>query len=400
MKQTISTKIEPQAEQSKLSTQIRKILGSQAGLYLTTLSLLIAASLFTACSKGQGSKNQKKNRPTKAIPIEVTEIKRGPIERLLMTSRELEAEQEVKVVSRSANRVVQLLVEEGDLVTEGQLLASLEDDIQRTALAKAENQTAKSREEFERQESLHDQKLISDQIFRDARYDLKQLELSVEDAKRELAYTEIRAPISGTITSRLIKLGDEIGNAQHLFNIVDFNSIVARLYVPEKELSSLKLNQEVRVTATAYPEQKFKAHVLRISPIIEANSGMIKVTIAFKEIGPLRPGMYVDAGIVVETKPNAVLIPKRALAYDGDQQFVFRLIEDRKVERLRLEPGLEDPYWLESPQQVKEGDQIVIAGQTGLKDASTVRLPGDPEPVEEKEEKEGWFAGLFGNKKD
>lgn len=366
-----------------------------------TLAILLLGGISSACSKGSRPSGDNSAKSKRAVAVEVTEIKQGPIERLLMTSRVLEAEQQVKVVSKTANRVVQLMVEEGDQVTQNQLLAQMEDDTQRTALAKAENQAAKSREEFERQKTLHTQELISDQLFRDARYDLKQLELSVEDAKRELGYTEIRASIAGTITSRLIKLGDEISKGQHLFDIVDFKSIVARLYVPEKELGVLELYQEARVTATAFPEEVFEAHVLRISPIIEANSGMVKVTIAFKEIGRLRPGMYVDAGIVVETKSDAVLIPKRALAFDGDQLYVFRLKEERKVERIRLNTGLDDAYWIESLDQIVPTDKIVIAGQTGLKDGTLVRLPGDPEPEEDDDKKnQGWFAKLFGGDKD
>ena len=359
---------------------------------------MAAVALSTGCGKGGNKRPSQANRPTQAIAVEVSEIKRGPIERLFMTSRQLEAEGAVKVVARTANRMVQLLVEEGDIVAENQLLARLEDDIQRTALKKAENNTSKAREEFERQESLHQQELISDQVYRDARYDLKQLELSVEDAERELAYTEIRAPIAGTITTRQVKLGDEISTGQHLFDIVDFKSIVARVFVPEKELSVLELYQEARVTATAFPNQTFEGHVLRISPIVEANSGMVKVTVAFKDIGPLRPGMYVDVGIVVETKPDAILIPKRALAYDGDQQYVFRLKADRRVERIRLKTGLDAPLWVESLADISPGDKIVIAGQTGLKDGSLVRLPGDPDPKPVDEEPQGWFAKLFGQK--
>ena len=362
--------------------------------------LALGMTLLVGCSEEGSSRSSDGSPASKAVAVEVTKVTRGPIERLLMTSRELVAEQEVKVVSRTANRVVQLLVEEGDVVQENQLLARLEDDIQRTALAKAENQANKSREEFARQQSLHQQDLISDQVFRDARYDLKQLELSVEDARRELGYTEIRASIAGTVTSRLIKLGDEITTGQHLFSLVDFHSIVARVYVPEKELGSLELYQEVRVTATAFPDQTFAAHVLRISPIIEANSGMVKVTVAFKDIGPLRPGMYVDAGIVVDTKPDAVLIPKRALAYDGDHQFVFRLLPDRRVERIRLDTGLDAPLQVESLSKIQPGDQIVIAGQTGLKDGSLVRLPNDPDSETEEEDNEkGWLARLFPRKK-
>lgn len=314
--------------------------------------------------------------------MEVTEIALGPIERVLTTSSSLEAEQEVRVIARTANRVVELLVEEGDLAAKNQLLAQLEDDVQKSALLKAENQTAKAREEFKRQESLFQQNLISEQVFRDSRYDLRQLELSLEDAKRELGYTEIRAPIAGTIARRFLKLGDEVANGQHLFDIVDFDSIVARLYIPEKELGALKIGQEVRVAANAFPNQPFKAYVDRISPIVEAGSGMIKVTIAFKHIGSLRPGMSVNAGIVVETKSDAVLVPKKALTYDGDRQYVFRLKPGRQVERIQIDPGLEDAFMIEALSEIQPGDQIVIAGQTGLKDNARVRLPNDPKPAD------------------
>ncbi len=380
-------KFKPFLNPKKLTSPPRKQTGNRSlwkRLFGATIAL--AAGLSASCSEGTHSPGQRDGKQS-AVPVEVTTIARGPIERVLMASSSLEAEQEVRIIARTANRVVRLLVEEGDLVAEDQLLAKLEDDIQKTALAKTENQTAKAREEFKRQESLYQQNLISAQAYHNSRYDLKQLELSVEDAKRELAYTEIRASIAGTIARRFLKLGDEVSNGQHLFDIVDFNSIVARLFVPDKELSVLELNQETRVTANALPGKQFKAHIGRISPIVEANSGMIKVTIAFNDIGPLRPGMYINAGIVVETKLDAILIPQRALIYDGDQQFVFRLKPGRRVEKLQIDPGLEDAFMVESKSEIHPGDQIIIAGQTGLKDGTLVRLPGDPQHSVDSAEK-------------
>ena len=78
MKQTTATAIEPKAKPFGLKTQIRTILGYPLGPYLSALYLLIVLSLLTACSEGQQSKDEKKSRSTKAIPVEVTEIKRGP----------------------------------------------------------------------------------------------------------------------------------------------------------------------------------------------------------------------------------------------------------------------------------------------------------------------------------
>ena len=339
---------------------------------------------MTACGKmGLGGKDETKAKEEKnsAIPVEVVTLKRGAIETVLESSSGLEAESEVKVPARTANRVEELHVEEGDLVNAGQLLLQLENDVQLIQVKKAKNQVDEAREEFLRQQSLYQQQLVSDQVFDEAKFKLRQLELNLEDAERELGYTEIRAPITGTITHRMVKVGDQINAGQDLFNIIDFNSIVARLYVPEKELSRIHLLQVVRVESTAFPGKTFEGHVMRIAPVVESKSGMIKVTVGFWDVGPLLPGMYVDADIVTSAKTDALLLPKKAIVYDGEQRFVFRVDAENKVERILLEVGLEDADNLEPIAALKEGDSIVIAGQTGLKDGSNVKVvdPSNPD---------------------
>jgi len=209
----------------------------------------------------------------------------------------------------------------------------------------------------------------------------------MDDARRQLEYTEVRAPIAGTISARLVNLGDLVNVNQHLFDLVDFNSIVARVYLPEKELSSLAVGQPVRVTSTALPGVEFAGHVKRIAPVVESKTGTVKVTVGFTEVGQLRPGMYVEVAIVTATRDDALLISKRSLVYDADQIFAYRLGTNRTVERVLVEPRLADRDNLEPARGFSEGDQLVVAGQTGLKDGASVRLPGDPDP--EKEDKAG-----------
>jgi membrane fusion protein (multidrug efflux system) len=88
---------------------------------------------------------------------------------------------------------------------------------------------------------------------------------------------------------------------------------------------------------------------------------------------------------VTAVHDDALLVPKRALVYDNDQAFVFRLKEKRRVERLRVTPLLEDAENIEPGGGLSAGDQLVVAGQSGLKDGGLVRLPGDPE--EKKDDK-------------
>jgi membrane fusion protein (multidrug efflux system) len=356
--------------------------------YQGCLAAAVAVAFcLTGCRKGD-AKDAKKDTKDEALPVEVAAIARGGIEATLKSSTHLEAEEEVKVYARTANRVTELLVEEGDEVKKDQVLLRLDNDIQKTAYGKAQSSLEKARQEFEREKALFEQKLISEQVFNNSKFEVRQLELAFEDAQRGLEYTEVRAPIAGRISQRMVKYGDLVNLNQHLFDIVDFNSMVARIYVPEKSLPELRLDQPARVTATPFGAQEFKGYLKRIAPIVESKTGTVKVTIGFKEIGQLQPGMYVDVELITAKRPDAILISKRALLYDGELTYVFRLLPERKVERVMVEPKIADKLNVEPMSGFKEGDQIVVAGQTGLKDGAKVRLPEDPLPGEKKDQKE------------
>ena len=348
------------------------------------LGIVTAMAVGVAgCHRGAATtKDAKKDAKDDTVPVEVTTIERGDIEATLRNSTHLEAEEEVKVFARTANRVTELLVEEGDVVKKGQVLLCLDNDIQKTAYGKAQVSLDKAKEEFDREKALFDQQLVSEQVYYDSKHALRQCELAFEDAQRELEYTEVRAPIGGTISQRFVKYGDLVNLNQQLFDIVDFNSMVARIYVPEKSLPDLRLEQPARVTATAFGDREFTGYVKRIAPVVESRTGTVKVTIGFRDIGPLQPGMYVDVEIITTKRSDALLITKRALLYDGELSYVFRLLPDRKVERVLVEPRITDKFNVEPASGFKEGDQIVVAGQTGLKDGAKVRLPDDPTPEE------------------
>jgi membrane fusion protein (multidrug efflux system) len=354
--------------------------------------LSLSATAVVGCGKGAFAKkpdqDKEESKKPEVIPVEVTTLTRGSIEATLRNSTHLDAEEEVKVFARTANRVTELLVEEGDRVEKDQILLRLDNDIQKTAYTKAEASLAKGREEFEREKVLFEQKIGSEQVFNNTKYELRQLELAFEDAKRGLEYTEVRAPIAGTISQRLVKYGDLVNLNQHLFDIVDFNSMVARIYVPEKSLPDLRLDQPARVTATPFGDQEFMGYVKRIAPVVESKTGTVKVTIGLREIGELRPGMYVDVELITAKRADALLITKRALLYDGELSYVFRLLPERKVERVVVEPRIADKLNIEPASGFEEGDQIVVAGQTGLKDGAKVRLPEDPLPDDKKDTEE------------
>lgn len=371
---------------SSWSRALRRLVGC-------CLVVLLAGALGAGCRRGEGGSEggQEKSAGNgeeqgeggsdsgededeeEAVPVALASLRRGRIESVLRFSTNLEAEKQVQVLAEARREVRELLVEEGDQVRRGQVLIRLEDEEQRTDVARIEGQLAKARRELTRNESLFEQQLIAEQTYNDARYEVEQLDLALADAERELSYTEVRAPISGTVTQRLVKVGDHVAVNQHLFDIIDFESIVARVYVPEKELVRLREGQPARITAQALAGGERRGTIDRIAPVVDSRSGTVKVTVAIPAEEGLLPGMYVSVELVTDVHQDALLVPKRALVYDDDQLFVFRMVEGDRVERLRIEPVLEDRDHIEPAGVLEAGDRIVVAGQAGLKDGSLVR---------------------------
>ncbi len=335
----------------------------------------------------RGKDGDADKKKEEAVPVEVSELALGPIESVLAFSANLEAESEVSVVAEAQRQVIELLVEEGDRVRRGQVLLRLQNDEQTSALAKVKSQVAKAEREFARQQRLFDQELISEEVFNNKSYELEQLRIELADVERELGYTEVRAPISGTVTARMVNLGDQVQIGQELFNLIDFESIVARIYVPEKHLTELRTGLPANVSAQAAPGLDFACSVKRIAPIVDAKSGTVKVTVAVGAKPGLRPGMYVDVNLITRTHNEAVLVPKRAVVYDNDQMYVYRVKDKNRVERVFFQPILTDKYNVEPASGLAAGDRVVIAGQAGLKDGALIKIPGEEgaatiEPVE------------------
>ena len=358
-----------------------------------TVGLLVGGCAATDSQASEGAEEgteegSAEDGEPKTVPVEIARLERGPIEAVLRFSTNLEAEQSVGVYSQAARQVTELLVEEGDRVAEGQVMLRLLDDEQRTQVAKVEGQLAKARREYQRQKKLYEDDLISEQTFYEATYELEQLELQKEEAERQLSYTVVRAPISGTVTRRLVNLGDYVTVNQHLFDIVDFDSLVARVYVPEKELSRLEPGLPARITVPALGDARYRGEVERLAPIVDPQSGTIKVTVSIPDWRGLRPGLYVDVALVTAVHEDALLVPKRALVYDQERTFVYRIAdgpgedgggeageEPVTVERVPVVPALEAKEVVEpSGDRLAPGDRVVIAGQAGLKDGAAVRV--------------------------
>ena len=168
------------------------------------------------------------------------------------------------------------------------------------------------------------QQLISKREYDQAKFDMQTQRAALRTAKLQLAYTRVKAPVSGVIAERSVKIGNLIQANQSLFRIVGMDPLQAVLNVPERQLGILKSGQPVQLEADALPGKKFAGDILRIAPVVDPASGTFRVTCEFHDkSGLLRPGMFGRIDIVYDHRDDALTIPRSALIQEDGETAVF-----------------------------------------------------------------------------
>jgi len=177
------------------------------------------------------------------------------------------------------------------------------------------------------------------------------------------------------VASRETQVGARVGTGTKLFSLVKLDEIVARVFVPGRYLSVVAADQPAIVTSEFLPGRTLQGWVKRLSPVIDPKSGTFRVTIGVRGDRPsdLPPGLFVNVRILTDTRPDALLIPKRAVVYEGGERYVFT-VADGKVAKQRLNAGYEDPETIEILSGLDPGTPVVVLGQAGLKDGAQVRI--------------------------
>jgi len=289
----------------------------------------------------------------------------------------LEAEEEVDVVARTAGPIVELKVEEGARVRKGQLLARIDDREMKAQLSVSKVRLDETKQAYDRAKALTTSGLISQETVDQALASYESAQGDFERLKIQLQYTEIRAPYSGLIVARYVKFAQNVGVNERLVRLSDFDPLLCPIQVPEKELRRLRKGQPARIEVDAWPEETFEARVLRVSPVIDSESGTVKVTLEVDGQGKLRPGMFASAYLEMESKPNALVVPKSALALDSLEDTVF-VAADGTAERRVLELGFRSQDSLEVVSGLTEGEKVIVVGQDGLSAGTPIEILRGP----------------------
>lgn len=316
-------------------------------------------------------------KKVEAVPVEVSAVARRPISASFSGTANLEAPGEAQVVAKTSGVLLELLVEEGDQVKAGQVLARIDSERPRLEMERARATVRKLENNYRRSQELLESKLVSAEASDQIRYDLEAARAGYQMAQLELSYTNIVAPIDGVIAARAVKTGNLIQLNSSLFRIVDNSRLEAVLNVPERDLATMKEGLAVRMTADAMPGQSFEGRIDRVSPVVDAGSGTFRVVTAFAGGEGLRPGMFGRIEVVYDQRSNALTVPRSALLQDAGETAVFT-VRDSKAVRVPIEIGHLSGELAEVRKGLEEGEQVVTAGKIALRDGATVEVLNPP----------------------
>ena len=315
--------------------------------------------------------------PVTAVPVEVVEILPGEISAFIETNGTLEAEREVDIVARTGGPLVALNTEEGVQVKAGEVLAQIDElearaqvEIARVALQDAENVYNRAKASFENA-------VVSQEVYDTALSALESAKAQLSGNEIQLGYTRITAPFDGLIIQRAVKFGETVTAGQQLFRISDFDPLLCVIGVPERDLARLSIGQPAILQVEAFPGEQFQGRVLRISPVVDAATGTIRVTLEVNRQGRLSPGMFAGVRLVTDVRDDALIMPKRALSLESLADSVF-VVEDGVAYRRNITLGYEEDDRVEVTGGLARGDRVIVVGQDGLTDATPVQILAGP----------------------
>jgi membrane fusion protein (multidrug efflux system) len=321
-------------------------------------------------------------------------VERETIELALDAVANVESLDVVDVMAERAEPVVEVLVEEGDLVKKGQILAQLRDRVAALAVRDAEVRVREADNEYQRAIRDNDRNkqlavrpdgtsLLSERDLENSQQAMlaagtahESALVALDQAKLDLDRCTLLAPIDGTITARDISLGDQTVVGQRAFQVTDLARPRVIFYRPQGEIGKLKVGQRLVAKSEALPEAGIEGQIERIAPVVDAESGTVKVTAILHPSGEtaLPTGLLVRLRLVLDSHEDAILVPKRGVIYDEDRMLVFA-IRDGKAVQIELQPGFENPTHIEHlGTEINEDDVIVTIGQDRLDDGEAVEV--------------------------
>lgn len=301
-----------------------------------------------------------------AMPVEVAAARLETVIDAITATGQIEAVQSIELRPDVEGRLTEILVQEGAQVRRGEGLFKVDDAELHAQVARAEADRDLANQALGRTRELIAKNASSAADLEQAEATSKGKSAELDLLKLRLERTVVRAPFDGVAGRRFVSLGDYVTTSTRLVSLQTVDPERAAFAVPERYARRLRVGQRVAVSVAALPGDNFSGSVDFVDPVVQlpARTIMVKALVSNPR-RQLQAGMFIEASLQADVRPNAVVVPEDAIVPLSGSNFVW-VAQDGKAAKRDVTLGVRTSGFVEITSGVKAGDQVVVGGQERL----------------------------------
>lgn len=289
---------------------------------------------------------------------------------------EVEAKTSTSVGFRLPGTVSRVLVDEGQRVSKGQLLAELDPQDVRNSYDMARATLNQAEDAMRRVEMMHKEQSVSDIKYVEVQTKLDQARSMYAAAKKRLSDTRLVAPVGGVIGKRSIEVGENYGMLLSAFTILDMSEVKVKVPIPEREIPKIHKGDEASICVLALGDSvKFNARVDEISVVGDALTHSYEVYLRVNNRGgKLMQGMVCNVQLWPRSTQGqrGIVLPVDAVKVNtGDDHYVW-VVRDGRAYRQEVSVGMYSKQGVIVYSGLKDGDHIIVEGQSKVSEGQSV----------------------------
>ena len=326
------------------------------------LAVLLLLAAPAACKKANSAAGGGPGGGGFAMPVEVAAAIRDTVVDAIATTGQIEAIQSIELRPEVSGRITDILVREGQEVGEGTPLFKVDDAELKAQVAQAEAERQLARQALERTKQLIAQNASSTSDLEQSEAKSRGADANYDLLKTRLDRTVVRAPFGGVVGRRLVSIGTYVSSETPLITLQSVNPQHASFDVPERYADRLRRGQLVSFQVAALPGKNFSGEVVFVDPVVSlpGRTILIKARVPNNE-HQLQAGMFIEARLATDIRPNAVVVPEDALLPVQGATFIW-VIKGGKADRRQVSVGVRTAGWAEIQGGVEAGDSVVVGG--------------------------------------
>ena len=338
-------------------------------------TLLLVSSVGFVLSKNKkaiDAKNIIIDRSAIPVAVTVTKVSNQTVSGSLELPATLEPSKIADISATASGKISSLRIILGSTVGIGQIIGTVDTRQQQLNLKDAKEALTKAQRDFQLNKELFEGNAGTAQSVKDAERTLESARTKVSQFGQQLGDASIKAPISGIITAKSGEVGEYTNVGTTIATVVDVYNLKAVVFVSEKDVYRLKLNQTAVITADVLQGKIFNGKVSFISPVGDENHNYrVELSVNNKSV-VLKAGTYIKVNFNLGKEVSALQIPKIALVEGTKNPFVY-IVNIDKAEVRKITIGREFGEKVEVLSGLEEGDEVVVSGQINLTEGSKIK---------------------------